>query len=47
MSDVQDRYVRVAEVFGRVLETGADGADRDALLDHLCGRDQTLRHEVQ
>ena len=41
----QGRWDRIASVFDRVLE--ASDSDRPALLDQLCGSDETIRREVQ
>ena len=41
----QSRWDRISGVFGRVLD--ASDADRPALLDQLCGSDETIRREVQ
>jgi len=41
----RDLWDRIATIFDRALAIGAQ--DRDALLDQLCGSDETIRREVE
>ena len=41
----RDLWNRIATIFDRALAVGAP--ERDALLDQLCGSDETVRHEVE